>query len=83
MTATSTDVVLKIVKQMSFSLTNGNKVAVHCHAGRGRTGLIIAAWMIYNDGISAKDAIKHMRQRRKDAISKKSQEKVLYEFERG
>jgi len=82
MTATSTDVVLKILKQMSFSLTNGNKVAVHCHAGRGRTGLIIAAWMIYNDGVSAKDAIKHMRQRRKDAISKKSQEKVLYEFER-
>jgi len=26
MTATSTDVVLKILEQMSFSLTNGNKV---------------------------------------------------------
>ena len=28
MTATSTDVVLKILKQMSFSLTNGNKVII-------------------------------------------------------
>jgi len=26
MTATSTDVILKILKQMSFSLINGNKV---------------------------------------------------------
>jgi len=82
MTATSTDVVLKILKQMSFSLTNGNKVAVHCHAGRGRTGLIIAAWLIFHEHMSAKDAIKLLRQRRKDSISKKSQEKLLYQFEK-
>ncbi len=83
MTATSTDVVLKILKQMSFSLTNGNKVAVHCHAGRGRTGLIIAAWLIFHDHMSAKDAIKLLRARRKDSISKKSQEKLLFQFEKG
>jgi len=56
---------------------------VHCHAGRGRTGLIIAAWLIYNDNMSAKEAIKLLRNRRKDAISKKSQEKLLYQFEKG
>jgi len=82
MTATSPDVILKIVKQMSFSLANGDKVAVHCHAGRGRTCMIIAAWMIYNDNMSAKEAIRHVRSKRKDAIQKKSQEKVLYDFER-
>lgn len=82
MTAASTDVILRIVKQMSFSLTNGSKVAVHCHAGRGRTGLIIAAWLIFHDNMSAKDAVKHIRLRRKDAISKKSQERILYQFEK-
>ncbi len=82
MTATTTDFVFKIVKQMSFSLANGNKVAVHCHAGRGRTGLIIAAWMIYNDNISAKEAIKIVRSKRKEAITKKSQERLLYQFEK-
>lgn len=28
---------------MNFSLKNGKKIAVHCHAGRGRTGMIITA----------------------------------------
>jgi len=82
MTATSTDVILKILKQMSFILGNGDKIAVHCHAGRGRTGMVIAAWMIYNDGMSAKEAIKIVRNNRKDSISKKSQEIILYDLEK-
>ena len=32
--------------------------------------------------MSAKDAIKQMRSRRKEAISKASQEKILFQFEK-
>lgn len=31
---------------------------VHCHAGTGRTGLAIAAWLIYGLGYTAEKAIK-------------------------
>lgn len=33
------------------------KMAVHCHAGTGRTGVAIVAWLIYGEGMSAVDAI--------------------------
>jgi len=83
MTATGTDVILKILKQMSFSLMNGNKIAIHCHAGRGRTGLIIAAWLIYHDHMTAKEAIKHVRSKRKGCIQSKAQEEILYKLDKG
>jgi len=44
---TDNKMILKILKNMDQCLKNGNKVAVHCHAGRGRTGLIICAYLIY------------------------------------
>jgi len=82
MTAPDTDVILRILKQMSFSLMNGNKIAIHCHAGRGRTGLIIAAWLIYHEHMTAKEAIKHVRSKRKGCIQSKSQEEILFKLEK-
>jgi protein tyrosine phosphatase domain-containing protein 1 len=34
------------------------KIAVHCHAGTGRTGVAIAAWLVYGERMKAVDAIK-------------------------
>lgn len=36
-------------------------VAVHCMAGRGRTGTLVAAWMMKNCGFSAAEAIAWLR----------------------
>ena len=47
-------------------LGEGKKVLVHCYAGRGRTGTILAAFLIHR-GMSADAAIREIRQRAGDA----------------
>lgn len=79
---TDNNMILKILKNMDLCLKNGNKVAVHCHAGRGRTGLIICAYLIYSQNYTAEKAIKLFKEKRSPGLDKKSQRKTLYDFER-
>lgn len=32
---------------IDFNVKNKGKVLVHCHAGQGRTGLVIGCYLIY------------------------------------
>jgi len=59
----------------------GGRVAVHCHAGRGRTGLLIACLLCTLYGISAAEAIAHTRSRRRRAVQRARQERFCAEFE--
>lgn len=47
MTVPSLNHMLNIVKCMAYSIEGGFKIAVHCHAGYGRTGMAIACFLIY------------------------------------
>lgn len=38
-------------------MLNGKKTVVHCSAGQGRTGQVLAAWLIYNYSISERKAL--------------------------
>lgn len=59
----------------------GRGVLAHCFAGRGRTGTVLAAWLIAN-GKSAREAIAEVRRRRPGSIETRKQEAVLEEYER-
>ena len=39
---------LKMVKDMAAEMNEGGRVLVHCHAGHGRTGLLIACSLVYS-----------------------------------
>ncbi|XP_042863291.1 protein tyrosine phosphatase domain-containing protein 1-like [Penaeus japonicus] len=71
---------LDMVKVMAFSLSEG-KVAVHCHAGLGRTGVLIACYLVYALRVRANDAIRYVRMKRPNAVQTSGQIQVVQEFE--
>jgi atypical dual specificity phosphatase len=56
-------------------------VAVHCLAGMGRTGSILAGWLV-SQGASAEDAIARIRQLRPGSIETLAQEEAIERFAR-
>ena len=53
---------------------------VHCAAGKGRTGTILAAYRLKKDNLSPEQAIKKIREIRPGSIQTRIQEKSIYEY---
>ncbi len=58
---------------------NGRAVAVHCLMGQGRTGTVLAAYLIRN-GASPAEALRAVRAVCSGAVEMPSQERALYAF---
>lgn len=56
-------------------------VAVHCGAGLGRTGTVLAAYLV-SKGASAVDAIARVRRLRPGSVETEAQEEAIVEFAR-
>ena len=59
----------------------GEAVVVHCGEGKGRTGMVLAAYLVYH-GIGADEAIKQVRSKRPGSIENPDQEDAIKMFER-
>lgn len=62
-------------------VNKGRAVAVHCAAGQGRTGTILASYFIKHQNIPAEEAVKKVRRLRPLSIEG-AQEEALYTYER-
>ncbi len=60
-------------------LDAGDRVAVHCTAGLGRTGTFLAVWFVA-DGMTADEAIAHVRARRPGSIETISQIAAIEDY---
>ena len=82
-TAPSQDQIERIIKFMSDSLHVDKPVTVSCGAGCGRTGTILACYLV-SLGNSAKDAIRQVIERRpcsREILSVPGQRESIYKFQ--
>src|SRR5215218_2690358 len=58
------DVVLAdVLDDMAALRAEGHRLLVHCHGGASRTGLVLRAWLMRTEGMSADEATTHVAAR--------------------
>lgn len=85
--APTLDQIEEFLDFVDAKLAEGKKVLVHCYAGRGRTGTMLAAYLIRR-GMSAEAAIREVRDRAAKAygtlrgVIEPEQEEILHHLDR-
>lgn len=80
MTCPPVSMMMDIVRIALNEINNGGKVAVHCHAGFGRTGIVIASIMMAQHGYDAEYTINMIREKRPGSVQTTQQQVFVYEF---
>lgn len=78
-TAPSTAQLKQAIDAIDAALSDGQRVAVHCGGGLGRTGTLLACYLV-NRGASAEDAIQSVRQLRPGSIETREQVGAVHAF---
>lgn len=73
--------VKKLTSEINTSVTNKEKILIHCVGGLGRTGLLAACYLKEYRKLSAAESIQKVRQSRSPrAIESEAQEKFVQEY---
>jgi atypical dual specificity phosphatase len=68
------------VEFVEAAVNSGGACAVHCGAGLGRTGTVVAAWLVRR-GRSAREAIAEVRRARPGSVETREQEAAVVAYE--
>jgi atypical dual specificity phosphatase len=70
------------VSAIAKAIGNQLGVGVHCRAGMGRTGTLLACWLVHHENLSAGDAITRVRRLRPGSIETEEQADAIVEYAR-
>lgn len=77
----SVDFMIEIVKDMYHTTREDcRKVLVHCHAGYGRTGIVLACYMLFISNRNPEDVVKEIRSIRRGCVQKRAQFIYIVKF---
>ena len=77
----STQQLTQIAQFIQSQKLQSHPVLIHCGEGKGRTGTVLAAWLVYN-GMHADEAIQLVREKRPGSIQSAEQESAIHELEK-
>jgi atypical dual specificity phosphatase len=80
--APALEVLDEAVNYIDREIGSGKAVLVHCAAGKGRTGAVLAAYMIKKENLSAEQAIERIRLMRPGSVQSITQETALSMYEK-
>ena len=80
-TIPSTQQLAQVAQFIESQKSQSHPVLVHCGEGKGRTGTVLAAYLVYN-GMQADEAIQLIREKRPGSIQTAEQELAIHEFEK-
>lgn len=78
-TAPSAEQLDEGVRAIGDALAAGQGIAVHCGAGLGRTGTLVACYLV-QQGLEPADAIAQVRERRPGAVETKGQHAAVVAY---
>lgn len=69
-----------LLARMSAAMRRGEVLAVHCLAGLGRTGTVLAAWLV-REGLTGEEALRRVRLIDAQYVQSQAQEALLHAYE--
>jgi atypical dual specificity phosphatase len=80
--APTMEVLDETVDYIDEKIRRGKPVLVHCAAGKGRTGAVLAAYLIKKENLTADQAIEKIRFMRPGSVQSVTQETALSMYEK-
>jgi atypical dual specificity phosphatase len=62
---------------IASAVSKGGVVLVHCLAGKGRTGCVLAAYLMVSEGRTARQAVDELRASRPGSVERQQEQNVL------
>ncbi len=72
----------KAISFIDSEISMGRPVMVHCAAGKGRTGAVLASYLTKNENLTAEQAIERLREMRPGSVQSVVQETAISMYEK-